>query len=666
MQNTETVAQQLQGDEMKHDEPQEALQSISNSRKDKEQPKLGSRLPSGAPVIPSIVLHAVESALSKFSLRKRKEFIHEACRYWSLKREARRGAALLKRLQLQLETSSAMEVTRRDFMAMGAAGRPKLERRKEFADLLENDIGNLSRLVENVMTRERLRLEDAEKLEALMNSIYFPLSDLLWPILRKVRKFGDRSRFSLEGLDVIEQKLSQRFYTSVTHFSRDLHVLLQNVIDRPDVDGSGNVEHNPLPETEEIHALEGSHAELRQAKANARRILKTIQEPLTFAMKREAELRIIPLDFKNDRNTREVRSDVRAETNDDNVAVGQQAADATSVTAIDGASSTDTVEKIALVADQNIPERITDVEMSTPTISELNNAELDKMLMPPPPRPLMRLSNPDDVVSETHDSDALTAGGVPWYMQSFDPIGTTVFQEVRLENENDDNDDSDALSEVDEATLYDILNDIGSGFTTPVSAVSQTKVDFPATQPAESTSNKRRNSAVIGATSTRRRAWSGSVNGNLAHETQNRFGPGTLTRRQAATRLETDSVKTRSGMSSRSSSIALFSPISVDESHSRNNRLPTKQLTNGVKAPDRKRRPEVTTKTVEPIRQQGTRERISGRFVRKPAVVKESASGDELAVDVETVAVDENRHTSDQNKSLTGRSSRYRNRSIKG
>jgi len=39
-------------------------------------------------------------------------------KYWTLKREARRGAALLKRLQLQLETFSSMEMTRRDYVAM--------------------------------------------------------------------------------------------------------------------------------------------------------------------------------------------------------------------------------------------------------------------------------------------------------------------------------------------------------------------------------------------------------------------------------------------------------------------------------------------------------------------------------------------------------------------
>src|SRR4029434_3687229 len=77
------------------------------------------KLPSGAPIIPQAVYDLVESALARFPIRKRKEFVGEACKYWTLKREARRGAALLKRLQLQMETFSSMELTRRNFAAMG-------------------------------------------------------------------------------------------------------------------------------------------------------------------------------------------------------------------------------------------------------------------------------------------------------------------------------------------------------------------------------------------------------------------------------------------------------------------------------------------------------------------------------------------------------------------
>jgi len=161
----------------------------SSRRKKKEPAKTGWKLPSGAPVVPAVVFTAVEtSVFARFNIRKKKEFLAEACRYWTLKREARRGAALLKRLQLQLESFSSMEITRRNFAGMGAVGRPRLLRRIEFAGLLQNDMDYLAQVVAKITEREAKKLEDAETLRQLIDTVYFPLSDLLVPVLQKAKK----------------------------------------------------------------------------------------------------------------------------------------------------------------------------------------------------------------------------------------------------------------------------------------------------------------------------------------------------------------------------------------------------------------------------------------------------------------------------------------------
>ena len=158
----------------------------SNKRK-RGTPVKSWRLPSGAPVVPQAVYHNVENALIKFSVRKRKEFVQEACKYWTLKREARRGAALLKRLQLQMEAFSSMEITRRNFAGMGAAGRPRLQRRIEFAERLEDDMEQNRLLCEKVKEREALKLENVLLLKAMLDIIYFPIPALLQPILEKAQ-----------------------------------------------------------------------------------------------------------------------------------------------------------------------------------------------------------------------------------------------------------------------------------------------------------------------------------------------------------------------------------------------------------------------------------------------------------------------------------------------
>lgn len=67
---------------------------------------------SNATVIPTMVYNRVLASIQRFTLRRKTAFVAEMCKYWSLKRESRRGASLLKRLQLALEGESARKYTR--------------------------------------------------------------------------------------------------------------------------------------------------------------------------------------------------------------------------------------------------------------------------------------------------------------------------------------------------------------------------------------------------------------------------------------------------------------------------------------------------------------------------------------------------------------------------
>lgn len=157
-----------------------------NKRKKTALQKKIWRLPSGAPIVPQAVFNNVENLLNRWQVRKRKEFVAEACKYWTLKREARRGAALLKRLQLQLDTFTSMEMTRRDFAAMGAAGGLKLNQRIEFAKRMEGDINQISVMCEAVVERELLKLKDAEIMRDLVDTVYFPMAPLMLAMFDRV------------------------------------------------------------------------------------------------------------------------------------------------------------------------------------------------------------------------------------------------------------------------------------------------------------------------------------------------------------------------------------------------------------------------------------------------------------------------------------------------
>lgn len=173
------------------DASQSQMVSSSNARQKKPQQvqKGVWRLPSGAPIVPQVVFDVVEASLQRFTVRKRKEFVAEACKYWTLKREARRGAALLKRLQLQLESFSSSEITRRNFAAMGAAGGPRLRRRIGLADELLRQLETIRATCELLKERERLKLQDVQVLREVVDTVYFPIKPLLELAVRKASRW---------------------------------------------------------------------------------------------------------------------------------------------------------------------------------------------------------------------------------------------------------------------------------------------------------------------------------------------------------------------------------------------------------------------------------------------------------------------------------------------
>ena len=152
-----------------------------------QPPKIVWKLPSGAPVVPQALYNSIESSLQRFMIQKRRAFAAEMCKYWTLKREARRGAALLKRLQLQMETFTSMEIPRRNFVGMGAAGGVRLQRRIGFADTLLNDVERLRQICGEIVERERQKLDDVKVLQELVDTVYFPMNALLSPILQKAQ-----------------------------------------------------------------------------------------------------------------------------------------------------------------------------------------------------------------------------------------------------------------------------------------------------------------------------------------------------------------------------------------------------------------------------------------------------------------------------------------------
>lgn len=81
-----------------------------------------------------------------------------------------------------------MEITRRNFAGMGAAGRPRLLRRIEFGEMLQKDMEYQVQLTAKIKEREMLRLQELLMLREQIDTVYTPIAPLLWPILLRVQK----------------------------------------------------------------------------------------------------------------------------------------------------------------------------------------------------------------------------------------------------------------------------------------------------------------------------------------------------------------------------------------------------------------------------------------------------------------------------------------------
>jgi len=439
--------------------PVKAAEAAQDKKRRLEAERKMWKLPSGAPIVPQVVVSAVDTALMRFTIRKRREFVAEACKYWTLKREARRGASLLKRLQLQMETFSTMEITRRDFVAMGAAGGPRLQRRIDFAQRLEAEMLSVIELCKQVRQREALKLKDVNLLKDTVNTIYYPISSMCWPILEKAQwlarapptdQVGTKAaadvadagkRQFTEGFKDIQVKLQRRWYSSVNAFSADLgrvfHFVngLENVTDATEA-------HQLLSSS--VLREENLTPDQRDVKKLAKRIARAVAQPLGEALRHEAEL-IHGRPFERELKHLEMALTSDSQPMDDNASPVKVESDPME----DIRHDSDVVTSNGHVSP---PLKADDTESSgkssrtSPRKAQPATHEEDQpTLLPKGP-----LTPPGSEKEST--IQLLPQGGVPWYLEGFEPDGLVVNDE-QYDGEKVRRAMSEPLSEMDEEEL---------------------------------------------------------------------------------------------------------------------------------------------------------------------------------------------------------------------
>ncbi|POR33485.1 Peregrin [Tolypocladium paradoxum] len=512
---------------------------LGDKKKGGQPPKNLWKLPSGAPIIPQAVFDIVEASIQRFPFRKRKDFLSEACRYWTLKREARRGAALLKRLQLQMETFSSMELTRRNFASMGPSGKARLARRIEFAEVIMRDLEQLKLLSEEVVQREQMKVDAAELEQDFVDECYFPVAKLLAPAIEKATSL-DKNLFS-DGLENLQARVNERFYVTALSFAQDLGDIISAGIASPP-----KVEEDAEERLEEPDSAPSKNmfSDIRERRKLGKRILKATQPFLETALRVESEISNKP--FENLQRELEALVDASIDTGRAPAAAGtekregDEEEDTIMVDAPD--SSEITVKsafhgKVGAPADADAMDTTEDgdgedggnIEVNTSGLGIVDEGAADEMELsrrkskrgtvvngvessetPPDSNGYVTLARPHQTGPPTppqsngsfgkEPGDSLAEGGILWYLRAMKPEGTSILGEHWAAGRDAVRMLSEDLTDLDDEELKGLVADVNG---TVKAAVLE--AEAPVEPAASATKSKANSKAKKRRVSARRR-----------------------------------------------------------------------------------------------------------------------------------------------------------------
>ncbi|TGZ79920.1 hypothetical protein EX30DRAFT_332820 [Ascodesmis nigricans] len=214
---------------------------VNNKRKrpeTTEPPELVWKLQSGAPVIPRVLFAKIVDHMTAHGVEDAQQFTSDICKYWTLKREVRRGACLIRRLQVQADSSSftSLEVTRKNYAALGRArGEKQLEIRKEFAQNLQHNMAQLLEMVSSEQWQQRKEwINDADKLREYIDAIYFPELQLMRTLLSGTEKL-DTNRCFQRGWYYVRDRIEHRLYPTIAALARDIRAVVCSSPDAPEL-----------------------------------------------------------------------------------------------------------------------------------------------------------------------------------------------------------------------------------------------------------------------------------------------------------------------------------------------------------------------------------------------------------------------------------------------
>lgn len=203
-----------------HSDP---TQLISVGSKSKNQSPFKWKSDYDTPIAPEMFAERLYRFLKTHNLQLAKDLIYRVCLYWSLKREHKRGAPLIKRL---------------DATQYGALNSQEIEERIQFLDALREDVDKMYELTD--LTERRAKINDQIthfKLTSL-ELVYFPINYIIGQLMSRIEKLMDGNKRGLRMVETgadcpsfhdILEKIDTYQYSSVSEFIRDFNSLIDRV-----------------------------------------------------------------------------------------------------------------------------------------------------------------------------------------------------------------------------------------------------------------------------------------------------------------------------------------------------------------------------------------------------------------------------------------------------
>lgn len=216
----------------------DGVMSSPSSKLSKSARAYAKTYKTGPPLVPQIIVDRILNYITKITIRKKPELVYMVCKYWSLKREARRGAPLLKRLHLEPWTASNVgKVQTEEEKAL------KLEHLRR----VRKDLEMLRELTLLGRKRESRKLAQLESIHRVLEVILFPHEAPMRLAFERILALDRNGLFKhpvsrMEvpdyydvvknpmSWDIIDAKLDRHEYWDMGTFKNDVELVLSNAV----------------------------------------------------------------------------------------------------------------------------------------------------------------------------------------------------------------------------------------------------------------------------------------------------------------------------------------------------------------------------------------------------------------------------------------------------